>query len=319
MKECVLCGGSALRDYAYGCDHKSWDEVVLGPSVVVCRFDCDNEIVWHAEGYGLGIGHPIREEAVREWRERYAIGLMVDALFRKLTGWAKEGAALQATTVRPDSIPLMHSGVKDYANHLNSHAPRAWVRVLSEGESHGGAGRVTIDRKAIESFVRQFSPGTLCVLRAGWPVGVVRGLEAWCEGAELWALIDEPADGFGGYLSVTIDLDAMALRSVDIVDHYVDGGGVIPEARSDGWPDNRTPEEKAEAGVADRPWVGRTWVSDALNGGQMWWTVLAQGGGKVRVSARLGAVESRYTESVADFTSLMRDIGAVEVTSGGST
>lgn len=95
---CVRCGGDAYHPYLPECEHAEWWELVPEPHL---RRDWGGQ--FGGERYWLAfnplgneeIPHPTREGAIALYRERYAIGMFVDALFRKLTGWAKEGEQLR--------------------------------------------------------------------------------------------------------------------------------------------------------------------------------------------------------------------------------
>ena len=138
---CVKCGGSATSDYAYGCDHAEWQDLVPEPEVfdtvsasgerhwVALEPGCPPQHAYsgHRDGRYCGALHPTREGAIALYRERYAIGVFVDSLFRKLTGWAKEGELLRAEPI-PDFEPLEDSGKCSGWVNVAEPAPRECQR-----------------------------------------------------------------------------------------------------------------------------------------------------------------------------------------------
>lgn len=115
MRACLHCGGSALRDYAYGCEHVfdvDYPEIVSLDNVISVSFfrDVPSKVAlcvecsipersflvvsdFDGDDWLCQAEHPRREEAIALWKEKYRTGQFVDALFRLLSKWCKEGDA----------------------------------------------------------------------------------------------------------------------------------------------------------------------------------------------------------------------------------
>lgn len=122
MDQCIHCGGSRLTGYDPHCEHQTvWDLVPEPESVALVHIGhlawvmggvvqkvLRGEDVWEAHGSRNGaeliVRHPTREGCLALWRERYATGLLLEALFTKLSEWAHEGEARRAIKALEDEI-----------------------------------------------------------------------------------------------------------------------------------------------------------------------------------------------------------------------
>ena len=153
--ECLKCGGSTTgKLYDTTCKHDFGPEpasvVLAGPHV---RWELSHEPGRFVEGERLWVvlsqdpeqvcyveayAHPTREGAIVGWREQVrAKARLVDALFGKLTAWAREGAGMEAAKpARPEDVdaPKLPNG---YALRFDP------------------AG---IHRKAWEQYAKQYAP-----------------------------------------------------------------------------------------------------------------------------------------------------------------
>ena len=147
--ECLRCGGSTTgKPYDTTCSHDFGPEpacvVLAGPRV---RWALSHEPGRFVEGERLWVAlsqdpervrdveayaHPTREGAIAGWREQVrAKARLVDALFAKLTAWAREGAEMEAA--KPARVPPERwydwrldpsgAGRKAWLEHAEQHAP----------------------------------------------------------------------------------------------------------------------------------------------------------------------------------------------------
>ncbi len=72
MSECLRCGGSMLREYQYGCEHVTREDIrerlrgeVTSVQLLTAKTGGGTEVVWQAFGAGtLPRHHPTREGAI---------------------------------------------------------------------------------------------------------------------------------------------------------------------------------------------------------------------------------------------------------------
>lgn len=87
MRECIKCGGSALRDYAWGCEH---DFGEAPDPEAVGSFFLNDERMFMATGEIAGMRfsteHPTRDGAIALWQERWRWAPAIQALFGWLCG-----------------------------------------------------------------------------------------------------------------------------------------------------------------------------------------------------------------------------------------
>ncbi len=132
MRECLKCGGSALKDYEWGCEHDFGDREFDQPIWNASRVP--GETFFQTKSpYGGTLEYPTKEGLIALWKEKRRLQLWCDA--------HAEDQPVSNPTPKgsPVSMKLIEFEAADRST--------GWVnlRTLAEAEGHASSNRIDVD------------------------------------------------------------------------------------------------------------------------------------------------------------------------------